>query len=193
MCGRYYIPPEDDDSGFLELLEQLRQKFKDSPLLPEMRLGEIYPTNIVPIVASGAPALMKWGFSRIDGKGQIINARLETAAEKPMFKGSYERRRCLVPAGYYFEWLKDGAIKQKYAIGTGAPITFAGLYQSEQGSPLPQFVILTRPAAPGIAFIHDRMPVIVPEYVRKKWLAEAVDTRELLAVSDVGMKYREAG
>jgi putative SOS response-associated peptidase YedK len=157
-----------------------------------MKHGEIFPTDVVPVLTDKAPALMKWGFLRYDGKGPIINARLETANEKPTFKKAYETRRCLIPAGHYFEWRKDGAHKQKYAIGTGKPIYMAGLYTYEKDAPLPLFVILTRPAAPDIAFIHDRMPVIVPEHIRHRWLTAPIGTRELIAASEEELKYKEA-
>ncbi len=192
MCGRYYIPEPDDDSGFRTIIELVKNNCKDSPALGEMKLGEIFPTNIVPVIANNTPVLMKWGFSRFDGKGQVINARLETAGEKPMFKKAYDMHRCLIPAGYYFEWRKDGASKQKYALGTGAPIYMAGLYRYDADLQLPLFVILTRPAARDISFIHDRMPVIVPEHIRNRWLTERIDTPEILAVSEEHVQYKEA-
>lgn len=192
MCGRYYIPDPDDDAGFRAILEQVQDNCKQTPFLTDMQLGEIYPTNIVPVITETSPVLMKWGFSRYDGKGQIINARLETADEKPMFKKAFDSKRCLIPAGHYFEWQKAGVHKHKYAIGTGAPIYMAGLYKFEKDMPLPLFVILTRPATPDIAFIHDRMPVIVPEHIRSVWLAEGFHCTELLERSDVRMSYSDA-
>lgn len=192
MCGRFYIPPDDDDSGFEAILEQVKKIFGDSPALGEMKRGEIFPTDIVPVVTDKAPALMKWGFYRYDGKGPIINARLETADEKPMFKKAYGSRRCLIPAGHYFEWRKDGAHKQKYAIGTGKPIYMAGLYTFEKDALIPLFLILTRPAAPALSFIHDRMPVIVPEHLRQRWLTEPVGVQELLSASEENLAYKEA-
>lgn len=192
MCGRFYIPPDDDGSGFEAILEQVKKNFRDSPALGEMRRGEIFPTDIVPVVTDKAPALMKWGFSRYDGKGPIINARLETADEKPTFKKAYGSRRCLIPADHYYEWRKDGTVKTKYAIGTGTPIYMAGLYTVIKDAPLPLFVILTRPAAPGLSFIHDRIPVIVPEHIRQKWLTEPIGTGELLRLSEERLEYREA-
>ena len=192
MCGRFYIPPDDDESGFEAIMEQVKRLFRDSPELGEMKRGEIFPTEIVPVITDKAPALMKWGFSRYDGKGPIINARLETAVEKPTFKKAYASRRCLIPASHYYEWRKDGALKTKYAIGTGAPIYMAGLYTLEKDAPLPLFVILTRPAAPALSFIHDRMPVIVPEHLRQKWLTEPIGTGELLRLSEERLEYREA-
>ena len=192
MCGRYYIPEPDDDDGFKEILEHVKKVYGETPLLSEMKRSEIFPTNIVPVVTDKTPVLMKWGFTRFDGKGHIINARLETAAEKPIFKKAYAAARCLIPAGYYFEWRKDGNYKTKYAIGRDKPIYMAGLFKYETGTSLPLFVILTRPTAPGIAFIHDRMPVIVPEADRHKWLTAPMDARELLSASDENMSYCEA-
>lgn len=191
MCGRYYIPDPDEDTDFQALFEQVITTYKDSPALSEMRRGEIFPTNVVPVLTEKAPVLMKWGFPRFDGKGQIINARLETAAEKPTFKKSFESHRCLIPASCYYEWRKDGPEKHKFAIGRDRPIYMAGLYRIEKDISLPLFVILTRPAASGIEFIHNRMPVIVPETVREKWLANNIEARELLAASAEDMKYND--
>ena len=71
--------------------------------------GEIYPTNNVPVlVPDGGIMVMRWGFSRFDGKGVIINARSETAASKPIFARPMVVGRCLVPASWYFEWENRG-------------------------------------------------------------------------------------
>ncbi|MEL4105634.1 SOS response-associated peptidase [Oscillospiraceae bacterium WX1] len=190
MCGRYYIPPEDDDAGFQALLEHLGSAYHASPLLAQMKRGEILPTDIAPVVTADNIILMAWGFPRFDGKGVLINARLETAAEKPMFKKAYGSQRCLVPAAHYFEWRKDGVKKQKFALGTGDIIYMAGLYRFEQGQPLPSFVILTRPAAHDISFIHDRMPIILPEPFQKHWLSDPMDAAALLEASGENISYK---
>ena len=122
MCGRYYIPEPDDDAGFKEILEHVKKVYGDTPAFAAVKRGEIFPTDIVPVVTDREPVLMKWGFARFDGKGPIVNARLETAGEKPMFKKAYAAARCLIPAGCYFEWRKDGAHKIKYAVGRDEPI-----------------------------------------------------------------------
>lgn len=193
MCGRYYIPEPDDDADFREIMKHVHQVYGDTPALSGIKSGEILPASIVPVVTQSEPVLMKWGFSRYDGKGLVINARLETASEKPMFKNAFRNARCLVPASHYFEWRKDGAHKIKYAIGRDAPIYMAGLYRREPDAPLPLFVILTRPAASGISFIHDRMPVVIPEAVRHQWLANDMKTSELMDLSDGNLTYRDAG
>ena len=136
---------------------------------------------------------MKWGFSRFDGKGIIINARMESASEKAMFKYPYQSQRCLIPAGYYFEWKKDGSKKQKYAIKQRKPIYMAGLYQMEKTSDIPLFVILTRPALSEIEFIHDRMPVILPEDVREKWLSGKIGAPEITNIDLGTLEYESIG
>ena len=87
-----------------------------------------------------------------------------------MFRDGMAQRRCLVPAGYYFEWEKWGKEKFKYAIGQNERgiIYMAGIYRMEGGRPV--FSILTHEPASQIAFIHDRMPVILPAEATKDWL-----------------------
>ncbi|MEI6578882.1 MAG: SOS response-associated peptidase [Eubacteriales bacterium] len=183
MCGRYFIASEYDAPEIKKIIEQISEKFENKPELAEMKTGEIFPTDIVPVVTAETPTLMKWGFPRFDGKGQVINARLETADEKPMFRKSFAGLRCLVPATNYFEWEKIGSIKKKYAIGLHAPIYMAGLYRFDATASVPQFVILTRPAAEGLAFIHDRMPVIIPEELRLQWLTANSGAGDILSGS----------
>ena len=104
-----------------------------------------------------------------DGK-LIINARSETAAEKPMFRDGMQQRRCLLPASHYFEWEKRQREKIKYAIKpSGSDMLFmAGLYRIEGNKA--RFTILTRTPADNISFIHDRMPVILPKEAMNDWL-----------------------
>ena len=122
MCGRYYIDSEQKDLEIKKIIEQVNDQYNGAAELAEMKTGEIYPTNIVPVVTATAPMLMKWGFPRFDGKGQVINARLETASEIAMFRKAFAGQRCLVPANNYFEWEKAGTKKVKFAIGLHEPI-----------------------------------------------------------------------
>lgn len=172
MCGRYYIEP-DGQPGYLELmLSQIEQRYRGSEALAAMRLGEIRPTDVAPVIAQEGARLMKWGFT--GNQSRVINARSETVLEKPMFREAMRTRRCLIPASGYYEWgcADSGAkAKQQYAFyDPNQPLYMAGLWREEKGEPLPLFVILTREAAPDIAFIHDRMPVIVPSHLIVAWL-----------------------
>ena len=171
MCGRYYI--ETDTEELRQIIAEVEQKQGNSEAHAMMKAGEIFPTNIVPVIGSDGASLMKWGYSGY--KNRVINARSEIAFEKPMFRKSLLERRCLIPASGYYEWRRTESgskSKQKYALyRPGRPLYMAGIWRREQGEALPVFVILTREAGPAIADIHDRMPVILPEETQQDWLS----------------------
>ncbi len=105
----------------------------------------------------------------------MINARSETAAEKPAFRSSLRRRRCLVPADGFYEWRRMPAGKQPYLIrlASGEPFTFAGLWDRwvpHDGEPIESFTILTTRPNRLAAAVHDRMPVIVGPRHHQLWL-----------------------
>ena len=167
MCGRYYVADDDSTEELAAIIAEAQKRSNE-----QMKLGEIRPTDIAPVIANnraGKPTsfAMRWGFTYHDAL--IINARSETAAEKPLFRESIERRRCLIPASYYFEWEKRGKERVKYALGAGKMIYMAGLYRIEENGPV--FTVLTREPMEQIAFIHDRMPVILSEEQRSLWLS----------------------
>lgn len=185
MCGRYYIREEDSASDLQEIIDQLNRKGQT------VKTGEIFPSDTVPVIANSksmqpSPFAMPWGFTIPDGK-LIINARSETAAEKPMFRDGMQQRRCLLPASHYFEWEKRQREKIKYAIKpSGSDMLFmAGLYRIEGNKA--RFTILTRTPADNISFIHDRMPVILPKEAMNDWLNPryAADDVIRAAVTDV--------
>ena len=160
--------------------------------------GEIRPTDIAPVVAPSSKAQtptvypMVWGFTNPRGNGApLVNARVETAATKPFWKEA-----C------YFEWehlvASDGTKKsgQKYMIQPqGSPVTYlAGLYQIEErgGIRFPVFTVLTRESGENIAFIHDRMPVILPKESVKQWLAPDGMPEEIIKSALTEMYYEKA-
>jgi len=169
MCGRYYIEIDDKELNdiFRAVEERLRAEKNES-----VQTGEIYPTNIVPAIAAAGVLPMQWGMPRYDGKGIIINARAETVNEKPLFAVPFRSFRCLLPASHYFEWQNVGTKKIKHRMfqPDHSMIFLAGVAKEiGEGQP-PHFTILTRPAAPNIAFVHDRMPVIIPHEAKDVWL-----------------------
>ena len=178
MCGRYYI--EISDKELQEICDILMEREKESREQLKIKLfGEIFPTDIVPVQTGvGQYKAMKWGFAGFAGR-PIINARSETALEKPAFRSSMLERRCLIPASGYYEWKSEGnkKVKHKFYI-PGEPIYFAGCYKQEKNSGPLNFVILTRPAAGKMKDIHDRMPVIIPERHVKDWLQSGADAME---------------
>ena len=188
MCGRYWIDESDE-------IRTITEEMYRSPLVSKWQntseiktFGEVRPTDIVPVIApnrSGDRAVypMKWGYS---GKSLLINARSETAAEKMTFRDDWARHRCIVPASWYFEWEhrpgKDGKkhLGDKYQIHPkdSALTWLCGLYRIENG--LPVFVILTREPGEEIRFIHDRMPLIMPEKLVNEWIRPDRKPEELL-------------
>lgn len=189
MCGRYVLTTPG---------EVLAQVFDTAPP-PEETLAAIVPrynispTQQVPIVRSApapAPAasrelaLVQWGlvphWAKDPGIGNsLINARAETAAEKPSFRDALKRRRCLIPATGFYEWKKLGKGKQPWLLRLkgGETFAFAGLWSQwknpESGANLETCAILTTTPNELAATVHDRMPVILPPTTWNRWLAEA--------------------
>jgi putative SOS response-associated peptidase YedK len=117
---------------------------------------------------------------------RLINARAETAAQKPAFRAAMRRRRCLVVADGFYEWQRTGARKQPYFIRMrdDRPFAFAGLWESWEGadhSALETCTILTTDANELMRPIHDRMPVIVSPDDYALWLDPANERPEQLA------------
>lgn len=142
---------------------------RQGPIGAAAKRGEIFPSDPAAVLTAAGPRVMRWGFSRPSGAALVVNARSETADEKPMFRAAL---RCLVPAAHYFEWAHRGADRIKYRIGAeSGPLYMAGLYRAEDGTP--SFVVLTRAADARIAFIHGRMPLILSSGARAAWLRGA--------------------
>ncbi len=197
MCGRYWIDDGRESIEFTEIIEAVNRRVAIEPVKTS---GEIFPADIVPVVASNrrmtpTAFAMQWGYALPDGR-RIINARSETAETKPMFADGMRQRRCAVPATNYFEWERTGRARTKYAIrpADGQLFYMAGIYRIESGRPV--FSILTREPAESIAFIHDRMPVILPRDLVRDWINPKYRAGEILnhAVLDVSHeKAQEAG
>ncbi len=166
-------------------------KWDKSYAAPVKSSGDIRPTDLVPVIAlnrSGKKSVfpMKWGFTE---KSLLMNARVETADAKPTFKEAWQRHRCIIPASYYFEWehLITGDGKKhtgdKYRIQPkGSQITWlCGLYRFENDMPV--FTILTKEADEGIRFIHDRMPLIMPDHLVDEWIKLEADPKKLIKES----------
>ncbi len=190
MCGRFYIEKEDPTEELLKIIAEIDRKLKEDPDGLSVKQGEIFPTDIVPVIANSKthtfqPFAMKWGFTKFDGSGVIINARSETAMEKSMFRQPMMERRCLIPASNYFEWQAVSGKKVKHLIRDPQnPLLYmAGCYRWEKDSKFPLFVILTRDAAPGITYIHNRMPVILPREAREAWLSDTTDITGILSTA----------
>ena len=196
MCGRYHLDMEGQNSAALAILREASRRQKLLTGQETLAGGEVFPGQVVAALAVGKKGQgafpMRWGFSRPGGSGLLINVRSESALKK--FETSMRSRRCLIPMSWYYEWqaLDGGRNKIKYAIRPrqAGPAYLAGIYRYEEGEKLPVLSVLTREAAPGIAFIHPRMPVILPESLRDAWLSADSDPAALLDQCETDMECR---
>lgn len=141
---------------------------------------------------------LRWGFvprwaRTLRDTPQPINARLETLATGRMFAEAAQRRRCLLPADGFYEWLPRGERqpKQPYHLAPddGAPLAFAGVWSlwrdpddGHTTTPLATAAIVTTAARDGLEDIHPRMPLMLPPDRWEAWLtAPAEETAVLLA------------
>ena len=136
-------------------------------------------------------SLLKWGlvpsFAKdTSGAARLINARSETAPEKPSFRAAWRaRRRCIVPADGFYEWARAPGRRQPFFIrrADGRPLALAGLWEGWKdpatGQWLRTFTILTTSADAKLRPLHERMPVILPETDIAAFL-EAEDPRDLM-------------
>ena len=121
---------------------------------------------------------------------RMINARSETVAEKPSFKRAFAKRRCLIPADGYYEWMKtDDAkgAKQPYLVHQAdhSPFALAGIWEQNSkatldGQPITTCTILTTAANQTTAAIHDRMPVFLARETYDQWLDTENDDHQSL-------------
>jgi putative SOS response-associated peptidase YedK len=107
---------------------------------------------------------------------RMFNARAETLVNAPAFRDAFQRKRCLVPVECFYEWRREGQVRQPYAIGRadGTPLVLAGLWDGwrDPGTDTVRrsFTIVTSAPNEAMATLHNRMPVILPESDWDAWL-----------------------
>jgi putative SOS response-associated peptidase YedK len=184
MCGRYYRRSDKQRIAEAFRLGQLPDGFV---LPPDFNVA---PSTFQPIVRQSRETgdrelvMMRWGLlpyfakSPADFKAfSTINAKAETVTSKAMWRGPFERRRCLVPADGFYEWKRlDPKTKQPWAFGLkdAAPFGFAGLWDAWKdpatGEWLQTFAIVTTDPNAVTAQVHTRMPVILHAKDCDRWL-----------------------
>lgn len=183
MCGRFTLTATP---------EEVRRLFDhvDRPNFPPR--SDIRPTEPIGVVIRREGArrftLVRWGF--IPGWAKdpaafslLINARAETALDKPSFRGAMRHGRCLVPASGFIEWRRDGdGSKHPFLITPkgGGLVGFAGLMETwagADGSEIDTAAILTVDANATVAAVHDRMPAVIAPADFEAWL----DTGRVMA------------
>ncbi|HJO70052.1 MAG TPA: SOS response-associated peptidase [Rhodospirillales bacterium] len=178
MCGRFSLTASwDEIRRYYDLI--------DAPMNLAPRYN-VAPTQTVPVVRRTSAreceaVMMRWGLIPSWAKdarlgARMINARAETVAEKPAFRGAFRSRRCLVPADGFYEWQARTKGKQPYRIARpdGGLFSFAGLWErwekAPDGAPVESFTFLTTTATPELHPIHPRMPVILKSSDHAAWL-----------------------
>jgi putative SOS response-associated peptidase YedK len=190
MCGRYVLAAETS-----ELVEAFDVPVPDFEVRPHYN---ITPGQEVPVVAQDRRGRrmgrLSWGLVpawQDAPRKPLINARIESVLAKPSFREAFERRRCLVPASGFYEWKREGTSKVPFWIHPvgGGLISFAAIWErwSRPGAePRHTSAILTMPASPEVAQIHDRMPVVVAAMNRDAWLDPGTSGEAALALLRAG-------
>jgi putative SOS response-associated peptidase YedK len=185
MCGRYYRRSDKQ-----RIAEAFRLgKLPDGFILPDWDYN-VAPATMQPVIRLNRDTgeremvLMRWGLIPFfakhasDFKGfSTINAKAETVEEKALWKGPFQKRRCLVPADGFYEWAKIDPKTRKpyaYSLSNGQPFAFAGLWDAWKdpvhGEWLQTFAIVTITANELTGEVHDRMPVILHPKDYDRWL-----------------------
>lgn len=184
MCGRYYRQADKQRIAEAFRLGQL----PDDLLLPPDY--NVAPSTFQPVIRQNRDSgerelvMMRWGLvpyfakTPADFKGfSTINAKAETVTSRAMWRGPFERRRCLVPADGFYEWMKlDAKTKRPYAFAMrdALPFAFAGLWDAwkdpVKDERLQSFSIITTEPNELTAEVHTRMPVILHKGDYDRWL-----------------------
>ena len=186
MCGRFAL-----FSNIEVILKYADLIDNDLEWRPHYNVS---PSMVVPVIISDNNHKVldrqSWGylpnFSRpsADKKSifSIINAKSETISEKPIFRTSFQKRRCLIPANGFYEWRKADRQPFFISIKEQPLIFFAGIWNAQdiasQTSPR-SFAIITTNANSKLEPIHHRMPVIIHQEIITEWLFSS-DQKHLL-------------
>ncbi|MFV1965068.1 MAG: SOS response-associated peptidase [Pirellulaceae bacterium] len=187
MCGRFTLRTPASvliEQFGLDGSPQLKLRFN---IAPTQLVAAI---RVLPGESKRHVAMLRWGlvpsWAKDPAMGhRMINARAETAAEKPSFRSAFRRRRCLVLADGYYEWKKVGSRKQPYyfRLSEGRAFAFAGLWEvwregEASDDALETCTIMTTEPNELGRPIHDRMPVIIDPENYDEWMDPRMQDRE---------------
>lgn len=190
MCGRFTMTYPDahllaEELGVpVESLADYAPHYNIAPTQPHFVL------RIKNEVRELLPA--KWGLINTWAKdakraAAQINARSESLSRSGAFREAFQKRRCIVPADGFYEWNRSTAIHQPYLFRRtdGKPLLFAGLQESWRPHPGEwerTFTIVTTGPSADVAFIHDRMPVILDEEEAALWMFSTTSPERALSL-----------
>jgi putative SOS response-associated peptidase YedK len=195
MCGRF--TQERPTSELAEI-------FGAEPLADDLgQRFNVAPTDEALVVVQRddrrAVTAYRWGLIphwAEDAKvgSRMINARTETLLTSPAFRDAFVRKRCLVPVDSFYEWKREGTVRQPYRIvrRNGSPLVLAGLWSGWRDPATDAvrrtFTIVTTTPNDALADLHDRMPVVLSDGDWARWLdprpADLSELRALLVPND---------
>lgn len=185
MCGRFTRSQTID-----EIAEAFFADIVEADLGPSYNIAPTQPVLTLAGNSIKRLAAMRWGlipsWAKDDSMAsRLINARAETLTEKPSFRDSFKKRRCLIIADGFYEWKKTGQEKIPYYIRlkSKAPFAFAGLFdhwEAPEGKMLTTCTIITTQANELMSSLHERMPVILPREQYELWLDQSVKNQNAL-------------
>ena len=193
MCGRFTLTVEPG-----QLQEALELGEVPADLQPRYNIAPSQPVPVVTNPETRQVELYRWGLIPSWAKdpkigNRMINARAETLADRPGFRAAFSRRRCLVLADGFYEWRSEGKKKGSgsqpyyFRLASGDPFAFAGLWEvwrSPEDELWHTCTLITCPADDKVAYVHERMPVILSKPEMWQWLDPAADPKELQALLD---------
>ncbi len=162
----------------------------------QYKTGEIFPGDTAAAILGEngrlkhAPAT--FGFPGFKDRQLILNARVETAAQKPTFADCLRERRVILPADGFYEWSHDEKkTKYLFTLDRSRMLYLCGLYKLINGQY--RFVILTRPANDSMIEVHDRMPVIANADEVRLYLTDRNAAEQILKIANPMLNRQQVG
>lgn len=180
MCDRYQFTAEQS-AEIKQIIQEVQDKF-GIEAAKAVRQGEIRPGSKMPALLGSEDGptleLLIWGFRT--PKTMLINARAETALEKPSFAESARYRHCVIPSTGFYEW--DGDRRKYYFTMPGSTALYmAAIFDVRSG--IPCYCILTTEANDSMRGVHDRMPLVLTSEQLEPWLYDFKVTDSFLKMS----------
>lgn len=186
MCGRFTLrvfPEQIAELFSLEQMPPLNPRYNIAPTQSVLAIRDSYAGNGREATFLNWGLIPSWANDPSIGS-RMINARSETAAQKPSFRAAFKYRRCIIPADGFYEWQKVAGGKQPQLIGLkgGGLFGFAGLWEcwEREGSAIESCAILTTEPNELLAPIHNRMPVILHPEDYDEWLSRDIQKADPL-------------
>jgi putative SOS response-associated peptidase YedK len=186
MCGRFVRTSSPERLQTVFEIQKIAADLQPSfNVAPTQKILSVVQEEDRTLTALRWGLIPSWADDPAIGN-RMINARSEGVMEKPSFRSAFRRRRCLIPADGFYEWLKQGGEKIPFYfhLKENKPLAFAGLWETndKSGETLTTCTILTTEANEVMAPIHDRMPVILPAEEYDHWLDPEAEPEELMTL-----------